>query len=62
MAAGAVANLQQTRQAVSTARAVMEHTTHSLLAGGQADTFAAEMGFGPQNLSTDDSLRKWADW
>ena len=62
MAASAVANLQHTRQAVSAARAVMDHTTHSLLAGGQADAFAAGMGFTPRNLSTDDSLRSWRRW
>ena len=62
MAAGAVANLQHTRQAVSAARAVLEHTTHTLLSGGQADAFAAGMGFTPRNLSTEESLASWHRW
>lgn len=62
MAAGAVANLQTTREAVRTARAVMEHTTHTLLAGEQADAFAGEMGIPSGNLSTEVSLDRWRQW
>ena len=62
MAAGAVAALQRTRQAVAAARLVMLHSTHTLLAGAQADDFAVEMGLRPSNLSTKHSLRDFANW
>ena len=62
MAAGAVAALQSTRQAVAAARLVLLHSTHTLLAGAQADDFATEMGLRPSNLSTEHSLSDFANW
>lgn len=43
-AAGAVAGVTATRNPVTLARAVMEHSPHVLLAGKGADIFAAEQG------------------
>ena len=40
---GAVGNLQRVRQAISTARRVLENTQHTLLAGLEATQFALEM-------------------
>ena len=40
---GAIANLQRVRQAISTARRVLENTQHTLLAGLEATQFALEM-------------------
>lgn len=42
---GAVAYLTRSRHAISVARAVMEHTAHTMLAGKGADRFAVMMGF-----------------
>ncbi len=46
-AAGAVAGVTATRNPVTLARAVMEHSPHVLLAGKGADIFAAEQGIEP---------------
>ena len=62
MEAGAVANLQHVRDAVSTARLVMQYTSHTLLSGEQADAFAAEMGKKLFNLSTAGSFRNFKIW
>lgn len=42
---GAVAALRGVRNAVGVARAVLEHTTHTLLVGEGATEFAVQMGF-----------------
>lgn len=42
---GSVACLRGVREAISVARAVMTHTSHSLLAGEKASDFARMMGF-----------------
>jgi beta-aspartyl-peptidase (threonine type) len=57
--AGAVAGLRRTRRAVSVARQVMEQLPHVLLVGDGADRFAAEAGFGPDDLLTDAAEAKW---
>jgi isoaspartyl peptidase/L-asparaginase-like protein (Ntn-hydrolase superfamily) len=44
LAAGAVAVIRRARNPVKVARAVMERTTHVLLAGAGADAFAEEIG------------------
>lgn len=62
MAAGAVAALQTTRQAVSAARLVMQHSSHTLLAGAAADAFAQEMGLPRSNLSTAHSIAEHRKW
>ncbi|ETS74050.1 hypothetical protein PFICI_13916 [Pestalotiopsis fici W106-1] len=61
-AAGAVANLRRVRSAVGVARAVMEHTAHTLLAGDQATAFAVQNGFVEEDISTPDSRAACAEW
>ena len=62
MAAGAVANLQATREAIRTARAVMDHTSHTILSGGQADAFAHEMGIPPADTASPASIKTAQEW
>ncbi|KAL2192732.1 asparaginase [Corynascus similis CBS 632.67] len=60
---GAVASLRRIRDAVAVARAVLERTRHSLLAGDLATRFAVEMGFGPEgDLSTPESKVRCEEW
>ncbi len=53
---GAVGCLVNVRDAIGVARAVMEHTYHTLLVGDAASNFAIEMGFQAQSLETPASL------
>ena len=62
MDVGAVGGLVHCKEAILTARRVLEHTTHSLLVGLQATEFAMEMGLTLSNLSTDTSLTMWKTW
>ena len=62
MAAGAVAALQATRQAATAARLVMQHSSHTLLAGPAADAFAREMGLPAANLSTPRTAAQHRAW
>ncbi|KAK7940974.1 uncharacterized protein PG986_013361 [Apiospora aurea] len=61
---GAVAALRRVRDAVGVARAVLDHTSHSLLAGDQATAFAVENGFVEEEggLGTADSARACREW
>lgn len=59
---GAVGCLKNIKSAISVARKVMEHTTHTLLVGDDATKFAVEMGFSLQNLSTPRSEEIWKKW
>jgi len=59
---GAVASMRRIKDAARVARAVMEHTKHSMLAGDSATKFAVEMGFNMTNLSTNDSTASWVNW
>ena len=61
LAAGAVGALQGYGHPISVARYVMESTTHVLLVGEGARRFAAEMGFSPRELLTEDARRKWRE-
>lgn len=70
LASGAVASLRRVRDAVSVARAVLERTSHSMLAGDLATRFAVENGFVEEidhegaGLSTPESreaCRAWRD-
>ena len=57
-----MSDLRRVKAATSTARLVMEHTRHSMLAGEHATQFAADMGQPVGSLSTDESRevhRKW---
>lgn len=60
--AGAVAGLRRIRQAARTARLVMEHTRHTLLAGDLATQFAVQMGLRESSLSSPRSLDVWRRW
>lgn len=62
MKSGAVAALRRIRSAIAVARHVLEHTTHTLLAGDLATDFAVASGFVAENLTTDDSAASCAAW
>lgn len=59
---GAVGDLRRVKQAISVARKVMEHSTHTLLVGEQATKFALSMGFQEVSLTTNHSKQMWIDW
>lgn len=59
LTSGAVAALKGYREAISIARKVMETLPHVLLAGEGAARFAAEMGFTPQPLLTQEAEAVW---
>ncbi|KAI8502955.1 hypothetical protein Bbelb_196570 [Branchiostoma belcheri] len=59
---GAVADLRRVKNAISVARNVMEHTTHTMLVGEQATAFAIEMGFAESDLHTHRSIEQWIAW
>ncbi|KAI3321310.1 asparaginase-domain-containing protein [Xylariaceae sp. AK1471] len=62
MKSGSVAALRHIKNAIGVARAVLEHTTHTMLAGELATNFAISNGFTAENLTTADSLASCADW
>ncbi|KAL3878195.1 hypothetical protein ACJMK2_030563 [Sinanodonta woodiana] len=59
---GAVGVLRRIKPAISVARAVMEFTTHTLLAGDQATAFAKEVGFNETDLTSNISAQMFKDW
>ncbi len=59
LAAGAVGALRDVEHPISVARRVMERTAHVLLVGEGAGRFAAEMGFAPRELRSEDAWRQW---
>lgn len=62
MSMGAVAGLRRIKHAISVARRVLEHTSHSLLVGSLATEFARQMGFKEELLETNKSLSIWKKW
>ena len=60
--AGAVACLERIATPSLVAKAVMDHTDHVLLVGGDALRFARRMGFAEQELLTDQSREAWLRW
>uniref|UniRef100_A0A480T3W2 N(4)-(Beta-N-acetylglucosaminyl)-L-asparaginase n=1 Tax=Sus scrofa TaxID=9823 RepID=A0A480T3W2_PIG len=62
MNVGAVGDLRRIKNAIGVARKVLEHTTHTLLAGEAATKFAESMGFINEDLSTSVSQALHADW
>ncbi|XP_076877222.1 N(4)-(beta-N-acetylglucosaminyl)-L-asparaginase [Brachyhypopomus gauderio] len=62
MDVGAVGNLHRVKNAVGVARAVMEHTHHTLLVGQSASVFAQDMGFKSEDLTTNTSLNLHLQW
>ncbi|CAM9599214.1 unnamed protein product [Ectocarpus sp. 4 AP-2014] len=59
---GAVGYLRRIKNAATVARAVMEHTAHTMLAGEGATLFAKMMGIEEDDLSTDDSHKAYQAW
>lgn len=62
MAVGTVCDLRHVKEAITTARLVMDYTTHTTLAGLQATAFAQEMGMRLANLSTKESSDAYYRW
>ena len=62
MDVGAVADLRGVRDAASAARRVMQHCTHTILAGSRAGDFAHEMGLERRSLETPESQEMWHKW
>lgn len=62
MDVGAVAALRMVKPAIAVARAVMDHTEHTLLVGDQASLFAKDMGFTVETLTTNKSYIDWKNW
>ncbi|XP_012507101.1 PREDICTED: N(4)-(beta-N-acetylglucosaminyl)-L-asparaginase isoform X1 [Propithecus coquereli] len=62
MDVGAVGDLRRIKNAIGVARKVLEHTTHTLLAGESATKFAESMGFINEDLSTNVSQALHSDW
>ena len=60
--AGAVASLQNIKNAAQVARLVMQQTDHVLLVGEGARAFAKAQGFKEENLLTDTSRKIWLYW
>jgi len=63
--AGAVAGVTRTRNPVSLARAVMEKSTHVMLAGAGADAFSVEKGLeqvDPGYFRTEERWRQFLQW
>lgn len=60
---GAVGGLRRIKNAISVARHVLEHTTHSLLVGDLATEFATKNFHYPEeSLSTNFSQNVWQRW
>jgi isoaspartyl peptidase/L-asparaginase-like protein (Ntn-hydrolase superfamily) len=59
---GSVCYVRKYLEVASLARRVMKKTPHVMLAGDGAERFAAEQGFTPRNLLTDDARAKWMRW
>ncbi|RYC55906.1 hypothetical protein CHU98_g10300 [Xylaria longipes] len=62
MKSGSVAALRRIKNAIGVARAVLEHTTHTMLAGDFATDFAIGNGFVAENLTTPESAASCAEW
>ncbi|OWZ16761.1 N(4)-(Beta-N-acetylglucosaminyl)-L-asparaginase [Phytophthora megakarya] len=62
MEMGAVAQLRRIKPAIEVARAVMEHSSHSVLAGDGALAFAKMMGFEETPLDTPHSREIYQNW
>ena len=58
---GAVSSLEDTENAISVAREVMESTPHAMMSGRKAKKFAREFGYGEKDLKTDGKVRKWEE-
>lgn len=61
-AAGSVAGITRCRRPISVARRVMECTSHTMLAGEDAQRFAIQQGFPEEELLTEESRKRWEQW
>lgn len=59
---GSVACLENIKNPISVARAVMEKTPHVMLVGDGAFEFAISQGFKKENLLTPESEKEWKEW
>ena len=59
---GAVGCLRRVKGAASVARAVLNHTRHTLLVGELATQFAVQMGFKEESLETEHSRQLYQQW
>ncbi|KAL5266275.1 hypothetical protein ACHWQZ_G003636 [Mnemiopsis leidyi] len=59
---GAVIQLKSVREASKVARAVLEHTYHTILVGENATNFALSLGFERKPLSSERSIKIWEAW
>ncbi len=59
---GSVACIENIKNPISVARAVMEKTPHVMLVGEGAYQFAINQGFKHENLLTPESEKEWKDW
>jgi N4-(beta-N-acetylglucosaminyl)-L-asparaginase len=62
MKSGSVAALRRIKNAIGVARAVLEHTTHTMLAGDLATAFAVSNGFVEEDLTTAASAASCEQW
>ncbi|KAI0102251.1 asparaginase [Nemania sp. FL0031] len=62
MKSGSVAALRRIKNAIGVARAVLEHTTHTMLAGDLATDFGVSNGFVAEDLTTPESAASCAAW
>ena len=60
--AGSVAGVRNIRNVCLLARKIYEHTSHVMMAGSGAETFAVDLGFPRENLLTDDARKIWMLW
>ena len=65
LSCGAVANVRQSRNPVSLARAVRDQTPHVFLCGHEADEFGIQLGLAtesPEYFKTEEQLESWRQW
>jgi N4-(beta-N-acetylglucosaminyl)-L-asparaginase len=54
--------LHRIKNAIGVARAVLEHSSHSLIVGESATKFGIEMGFKEEDLHSNESIASWTNW
>ena len=59
---GAVSAIRRVKNAAGVARAVLDHTSHTMLAGELAAEFAYEMGFANESLYSNQSIQQHETW
>ncbi len=59
---GSVLFVENIKNPISLARLVLENTEHTMLAGDGAYEFALANGFTPENLMTENSIRRYHEW